>query len=88
MKTLFILSSVSILMLSSAFAADLPSDAAQGRITVFPPITQTLGYTYSRPLVKPATSPAKGTLAELEVSPPITQTLGLTYDRPLHSSIQ
>jgi len=83
MKTLTIAASLSILLISSAFAGDSTSTSARDGVSVFPPITQTLSYSYTKALAKPASSPAAGTLA---LMPPITTMMGETYSRPVHST--
>jgi len=75
-------------MISSAFADDSVFASKRDSVTVFPPITQTLGYTYSKALTKPVSSPATGTLAQVPISPPITEQMGSDiYSRPLHNSV-
>lgn len=64
MKKLFIATAALVALGTQAFAEDGAS-ARRDAVTVFPPITQTLDYTYSAPLRKPQTSPAAGTLAQV-----------------------
>ena len=68
MKTLTLAFAVSVLLASSAFAEDKGATASKDGVQVFPPITQTLGYTYSKPVLRvtPKTSPAAGTLAQAD----------------------
>ena len=84
MKTLTIAASLSILLISGAFAEDGSTAAKRGSVTVFPPITQDLGYSYSKILAKPVSSPAAGTLA---LVPPITTLMGETYSHPIRATI-
>ena len=87
MKTLITAASLSILLSSGAFADDVASKAGKDGITVFPPITQTLSYTYSKAITKPAANPAAGTLALAPIYPPITDLIAESHSRPLHSAI-
>lgn len=63
MKTLFIAATIFAALSAQAFAEDAGS-SRKDAVTVFPPITQSLEYTYSMSLRKPATSPAAGNLAQ------------------------
>ena len=84
MKTIALALLASTLATSVAMAEDGPR-AADHAQWIFPPITQTMGYTYSQPLTMPRTSPAKGNLAlaTAPITPPITETLGATHSRPM-----
>ena len=63
MKTLIIAATTFIALSAQAFAGDTAT-VRNDSITVFPPMTQYLQYSYSQPLRQPVNSPAAGTLAE------------------------
>ena len=84
MKTFALAIMASIVAISAAHADDAQRSAKAQWI--FPPVTQTIGYTYAKPLIAPKSSPAKGTLAEASaerITPPITALLGETHSHPV-----
>ncbi len=68
MKTFTFAVTVSLLCSVAAFADEQTAAVNKDAIRVFPPITQTLGYTYSQPmlLIKPHTAPPSGVLAQAD----------------------